>query len=43
MVEQEYSVPLTTFTQDALVEPWRRVDVIGRGKDAIKQINEEMG
>nr|XP_027213308.1 phosphoribosylformylglycinamidine synthase-like isoform X1 [Penaeus vannamei]XP_027213309.1 phosphoribosylformylglycinamidine synthase-like isoform X1 [Penaeus vannamei]XP_027213310.1 phosphoribosylformylglycinamidine synthase-like isoform X1 [Penaeus vannamei] len=43
MTEQEYKTPLETFELEVLTEAWSEVDVLGRGKEALKEVNDAMG
>ncbi|CAL4124709.1 unnamed protein product, partial [Meganyctiphanes norvegica] len=43
MTQQEYVCPLESFQQVTAPKTWSQVDVLGRGKEALKEINDTMG
>ena len=43
MTQQEYVKPLDTFSLKVEPEQWIQVDVLGRGKEALQEVNKNMG
>lgn len=43
MTEQRYHEPIASFKLQANLEPWREVDVLGRGTAALADVSQEMG
>lgn len=43
MTECRYLKPLTSFLLDKKPEPWYEVDIVGKGKAALENVNEHLG
>ncbi|CAB3363848.1 Hypothetical predicted protein [Cloeon dipterum] len=43
MTECRYLKPLTSFELDVKPQPWFEVDVLGRGQDALKEVDKKLG
>ncbi|XP_059470388.1 phosphoribosylformylglycinamidine synthase [Neocloeon triangulifer] len=43
MTECRYATPLTSFDLDVRPQPWFEVDVLGRGQEALKEVDKKLG
>lgn len=43
MTEQRYLHPLTSFETEVPTNDWVEVDIMGRGVDALKEIDKQLG
>jgi len=43
MTQCRYQVPLDTFALTKAPEPWYEVDIVGKGRAALEQVNDHLG
>ena len=43
MTQCRYLQPLTSFVSDKVPDPWYEVDVLGKGRAALEQVNDHLG
>lgn len=43
MTETVYNFPLTSFKSKKIKEDWSEVDILGRGVEAMIEVNDQLG